>query len=200
MRRFSLSQRLTLLFILLMMLCATVACAVQLYTSTQYGNAMVQRLSGGLAQQIVQREPILDAQGRVDRSSLKPLFDRLMTFNPSVELYVVSPDGDILADAAPPGHIQRQKIDLAPVQTFLSGTAIPVLGDDPRSQNKKSSAPRRCVRRVSLRATCTLFCRARSRMRWRTWPGIRRCGARCSGHCCGLHCSACWRDYWSGTG
>ena len=137
MRRFSLSQRLTLLFILLMMLCATVACAVQLYTSTQYGNAMVQRLSGGLAQQIVQREPILDAQGRVDRRALKPLFDRLMTFNPSVELYVVSPDGDILADAAPPGHIQRQKIDLAPVQTFLSGTAIPILGDDPRSQNKK---------------------------------------------------------------
>jgi hypothetical protein len=49
-----------------------------------------------------------------------------MTFNPSVELYVVSPDGDMLADAAPPGHIQRQKIDLAPVQTFLSGTAMPV--------------------------------------------------------------------------
>ena len=94
MRRFSLSQRLTLLFILLMMLCATVACAVQLYTSTQYGNAMVQRLSGGLAQQIVQREAILDAQGRVDRTALKPLFDRLMTFNPSVELYVVSPDGE----------------------------------------------------------------------------------------------------------
>ena len=132
MRRFSLSQRLTLLFILLMMLCAAVACAVQLYSSMQYGNAMVQRLSGGLAQQIVQREPILDAQGRVDRSALKPLFGRLMTFNPSVELYVVSPDGDILADAAPPGHIQRQKIDLAPVQSFLSGTAMPV-----RSQNQK---------------------------------------------------------------
>ena len=53
MRRFSLSQRLTLLFILLMMLCAAVACAVQLFSSMQYGNAMVQRLSGGLAQQIV---------------------------------------------------------------------------------------------------------------------------------------------------
>ena len=47
MRRFSLSQRLTLLFILLLMLCATVACTVQLYSSMQYGNAMVQRLSGG---------------------------------------------------------------------------------------------------------------------------------------------------------
>lgn len=133
MRRFSLSQRLTLLFILLLMLCATVACVVQLYSSMQYGNAMVQRLSAGLAQQIVQREAILDPRGNVDRSALKPLFDRLMTFNPSVELYVVSPEGELLADAAPPGHIQRQKIDIAPVQTFLGGTVMPVYGDDPRS-------------------------------------------------------------------
>ncbi len=137
MRRLSLSQRLTLLFILLLILCASVACAVQLYTSMQYGNAMVQRLSSGLAQQIVQREPVLDAQGQVDRSRLKPLFDRLMTFNPSVELYVVSPDGDLLADAAPPGHIQRQKISMVPLQTFLSGTSWPVYGDDPRSLDKQ---------------------------------------------------------------
>lgn len=99
--RLSLSQRLTLLFTLLLLLCAAAACMVQLYTSMQYGNAMVQRLSGNLAQQIVLREPLLDKQGQVDRQTLKPLFDRLMTFNPGVELYVVSPDGNLLADAAP---------------------------------------------------------------------------------------------------
>ena len=137
MRRLSLSQRLTLLFILLLILCATVACVVQLYASKQYGNAMVQRLSSSLAQQILQREPVLDAEGGVDRSRLKPLFDRLMTFNPSVELYVISPDGDLLADAAPPGHIKRQKIAIAPLQTFLSGTSWPVYGDDPRSLDKQ---------------------------------------------------------------
>ena len=71
MRRFSLSQRLTLLFTALLLLCATVACAVQLYSSMQYGNAMVQRLSGGLAQQIVQREAIVDAQGRVGFKALR---------------------------------------------------------------------------------------------------------------------------------
>ena len=137
MRRLSLSQRLTLLFILLLILCATVACVVQLYASKQYGNAMVQRLSSSLAQQILQREPVLDAEGGVDRSRLKPLFDRLMTFNPSVELYVISPDGDLLADAAPPGHIKRQKIAIAPLQNFLSGTSWPVYGDDPRSLDKQ---------------------------------------------------------------
>jgi signal transduction histidine kinase len=118
---------------LLLVLCAAVACAVQLWTSMQYGNAMVQRLSGGLAQHIIQREPLLDKQGRVDRTALKPLFDRLMTFNPSVELYVLSPDGELLADAAPPGHIKRQSVDMAPVQQFLGGEIMPVYGDDPRS-------------------------------------------------------------------
>jgi hypothetical protein len=50
------------------MLCAAVACAVQLYSSTQYGNAMVQRLSGAGAADC-QREPLLDAQGRSTASA-----------------------------------------------------------------------------------------------------------------------------------
>ena len=104
-RRLSLSQRLALVVVSLLMLCAVAVCAVQLHSSAQYGNAMVQRLSAGLAQQIVAREPLLDAHGEVNRQTLKSLFDRLMTFNPSVELYLLSPDGDLLADAAPPGHI-----------------------------------------------------------------------------------------------
>lgn len=107
---------------------------------------MVQRLSSGLAQQIVAREPLLDAHGEVNRQTLKSLFDRLMTFNPSVELYLLSPDGDLLADAAPPGHIQRQRIDMAPVQAFLTGSASPVYGDDPRSPDGRkvfSAAPLR---------------------------------------------------------
>jgi HAMP domain-containing protein len=136
-RRLSLSQRLALVFTSLLLLCAIAVCLIQLYSSAQYGNVMVQRLSAGLAQQIAAREPLLDAQGQVDRRMLKPLFDRLMTFNPSVELYLLSPDGELLADAAPPGHIKRQRIDLAPVQTFLSGGAWPVYGDDPRSLDKQ---------------------------------------------------------------
>ena len=87
-RRLSLSQRLSLVFIALLLLCALSVCLLQLYSSAQYGNVMVQRLSAGLAQQIAAREPLLNARGEVDRAALKPLFDRLMAFNPSVELYL----------------------------------------------------------------------------------------------------------------
>ncbi len=100
-RRLSLSQRLTLVFTAILLLCAIAACSVQLYSTSQYGSAMVQRLSAGLAQQIVNSEPLLDRQGNVNRQTLKTLFDRLMTLNPSVELYLVSPEGELLADAAP---------------------------------------------------------------------------------------------------
>ena len=185
MRRLSLSQRLALVFTSLLLLCAAAVCLVQLYTSAQYGNAMVQRLSAGLAQQIVAREPLLDAQGHVDRQALKPLFDRLMVFNPSVELYLVSPDGELLADAAPPGHIKRQRIDLAPVQAFLSGAAL---------------ALRRCARRASCAAISILFCRAKPLTNWRPPPGRRRCGACCCGRCCWWRCLACWRAGWRGSG
>lgn len=137
-RRLSLSQRLALVFTSLLLLCAIAVCLLQLYSSAQYGNVMVQRLSAGLAQQIAAREPLLDAQGQVDRRMLKPLFDRLMTFNPSVELYLLSPGRRAAGPTpAPPGHIKRQRIDLAPVQTFLSGGAWPVYGDDPRSIDKQ---------------------------------------------------------------
>lgn len=193
-RRLSLSQRLALVVVSLLMLCAVAVCAVQLHSSAQYGNAMVQRLSSGLAQQIVAREPLLDAHGEVNRQTLKSLFDRLMTFNPSVELYLLSPDGDLLADAAPPGHIQRQRIDMAPVQAFLTGSASPVYGDDPRSPtDEKSSAPPRCASTANCAATCISFCRGRRLISWRPTPGKKRCGALFCGRCCWWPCLACWQ-------
>jgi signal transduction histidine kinase len=137
MQHLSLSQRLTLVFSSLLLLCAAAACSLQLYSSTRYGDAMVQRLSAGLAQKIATSEPLLDRQGQVNRETLKSLFDRLMTLNPSVELYLVSPDGILLADAAPAGHIRRERINIAPLQDFLAGAAWPVYGDDPRSIDKQ---------------------------------------------------------------
>ena len=136
-RRLSLSQRLTLVFTAILLLCAIAACSVQLYSSSQYGNAMVQRFSAGLAQQIVSSEQLLDKDGHVNRPTLEKLFSRLMTYNPSVELYLVSPEGHLLADAAPLDRVKRQKIDVLPIKVFLSDAAWPVYGDDPRSTDKQ---------------------------------------------------------------
>ena len=141
--RLSLSQRLTLVFTAIMLICAVAVSAVQVRSSKQYGDAMVQRLSLELASKIVKSESLIDTSGQINRQALKGLFNHLMTLNPSVELYLISPSGEILADAAPPGHIQRQKISVQPIQDFLNSDALPVYGNDPRSSQQKvfSAAP-----------------------------------------------------------
>ncbi|EMW7063622.1 HAMP domain-containing histidine kinase [Salmonella enterica] len=141
--RLSLSQRLTLVFTTIILFCTVAVSVVQIRSSKQYGDAMVQRLSLELAKKIVKSESFIDASGQVNRQTLKGVFEHLMTLNPSVELYLLSPAGDILADAAPPGHIQRQKVAVLPIQNFLHAEVLPVYGDDPRSSQQKvfSAAP-----------------------------------------------------------
>lgn len=129
----SLSQRLTLIFTTLLLLCAVMICWMQLRSNTQYGNTMVQQLSADLARQIVASETLMTAQKEVNRDALKVLFDRLMTLNPSVELYLLSDDGKLLADAAPAGHVKRQVVDIKPLRAFIDGQDFPLYGDDPRS-------------------------------------------------------------------
>lgn len=119
--RLSLSQRLTTVFTAIMLICAVAVSVVQLRNSQKYGDAMVQRLSLELASKIVKSEALIDTRGQINRQTLKGLFNHLMTLNPSVELYLVSPAGDILADAAPPGHIQRQKITVQPIPVSKFG-------------------------------------------------------------------------------
>ena len=194
-RRLSLSQRLALVVVSLLMLCAVAVCAVQLHSSAQYGNAMVQRLSSGLAQQIVAREPLLDAHGEVNRQTLKSLFDRLMTFNPSVELYLLSPDGDLLADAAPPGHIQRQRIDIAPVQAFSHRQCVAGVWRRSAQSRRTKSLQRRPLRvDGQLRGYLYIILQGRRLISWRPTPGKKkRCGALFCGRCCWWPCLACWQ-------
>lgn len=200
-RRLSLSQRLALVFTSLLLLCAIAVCLLQLYSSAQYGNVMVQRLSAGLAQQIAAREPLLDAQGQVDRRMLKPLFDRLMTFNPSVELYLLSPDGELLADAAPPGRssasasIWRRCKRSCPAAPGRCTATIRVA-----LTSKRCLASRRCARTASCAAISTLSCRVKPLMNWRRAPGRKPCGACCFGLCCWWPVSAGWRAGLPGSG
>src|SRR3546814_714413 len=76
--------------------------------------------------------------------SVRTLFDQLMAVNPAVEVYLLSNDGRIEADAAPAGHVKLDRVDLDPVRRFLAGEALPILGVDPRGTGMRkvfSAAP-----------------------------------------------------------
>src|SRR5271169_1762239 len=83
--------------------------------------------------------------GRVNEKALENIFHMLMVVNPNIEVYLLDPNGTILAFSAPPGKVKRQKVSMAPLRSFLNKTdAFPILGDDPRNLKRKkvfSTAP-----------------------------------------------------------
>ncbi|KAI1691755.1 histidine kinase-, DNA gyrase b-, and HSP90-like ATPase domain-containing protein [Ditylenchus destructor] len=84
---------------------------------------VVQRLSLGLAAHIAENSELMKPGG-LDQAAVKDLFDKLMAVNPSVEVYLLGLDGRIEAQAAPPGHLKRDRVDLgAPPQAAVGRAA-----------------------------------------------------------------------------
>lgn len=136
MRYLTLSRRLTLTFAVLLLSACLSLGWLQVYTSGQYSQSVVQQLSRGLAQHINQTYPLLGQNG-LNKTSVHSLFDNLMAVNPSVEVYLLDKEGRIIGDGAPEGHLKRNTVDLEPIYQAIDGDAFPLYGDDPRSMRGK---------------------------------------------------------------
>lgn len=142
--RGTLSQRLSLVFALLLLACCGASAWLQMQASGRHEQEVTQRLSAGLAAHIAASNPIFMESGALNRAGVHDLFDKLMAVNPSVEVYMLAPDGRIEAQAAPPGHLKLDRVDLAPIHRLLDCAPLPVLGDDPRAEGRRkvfSAAP-----------------------------------------------------------
>lgn len=122
---------LTLLFAL-----GVVYVALTLYTTQRHFEEVQQRLNQDLAEHLV-AEKILFDDGTVNQAVLEDVFHMLMVINPSIELYLLGPEGEILAFSAPPGTVVRERVSLEPVERFLRKQTLPILGDDPRDVSRE---------------------------------------------------------------
>ncbi|MEO8224039.1 MAG: ATP-binding protein [Gammaproteobacteria bacterium] len=58
---------------------------------------------------------------------------KVAELNPDVDLYLLDADGRLVAGSVPMEQWARKRVNLQPVQAFLSeSTPLPILGDDPR--------------------------------------------------------------------
>ncbi len=139
----TLTQRLSLVFALLLLICCGTSVWLQVRSSKMHELEVVQGLSRDLAQHIARDTQLMDANG-LKPDAVRELFSQLMLVNPSVEVYLLDGDGRIVGDAAPKDRVLRDRVDLAPVRRLLAGDPLPILGDDPRSMDTRkvfSAAP-----------------------------------------------------------
>ena len=107
--------------------------SISIYSTEMYQQEVNQKLNRTLAEVIISRKIVMH-NSLVEDRALQELFSMLMTINPVIEVYLLDPQGKIIAYSADPGKVRRTSVRLEPITTFLAGSdAFPILGDDPRS-------------------------------------------------------------------
>ena len=95
-----------------------------------------QELNRTLAANLIMERDLAN-NGVLNSNAVETVFQSFMTINPSIELYLLDNDGSILAYSAPQDAVVRKRVDLAPLDAFLDGAALPILADDPRHMDRK---------------------------------------------------------------
>ena len=104
---------------LLVVLTATIAW-VSTYAARLYFQEVNQKLNASVAMYVVDRLPLIQS-GEVNKEALHTLAERAMTVNPSVEVYLLDPQGNIADHVLPKAEMALQKVDMVPVREFLAG-------------------------------------------------------------------------------
>ena len=61
-----------------------------------------------------------------------------MVINPTAEIYLVAPGGEILGHALPPDDVLADRIDIGPIRDLIAGSAaLPIKGTDPRNPSSR---------------------------------------------------------------
>lgn len=141
----NLTQRLMAVFTALLIACCMGLAWLHLHQTRQEELQLAQRLSYRLAQHMADNSELIGDRGLAP-AGLNKLLGMLMVVNPSIEVYLLDVDGRIAAHLAPPGRVKLQRVGLGPIQRYLAGDSLPIMGDDPRHPERSnvfSAAPLR---------------------------------------------------------
>ncbi len=102
---------------------------------SRYSHAVTQSMNRSVAM-YVSNESQLIANGVANTDALQQLAHHAMIINPAIEVYLLDKKGRILSYDLPDAQVVIDKVNLKPIKTFLEPSAkLPILGDDPRSQD-----------------------------------------------------------------
>lgn len=131
----SLYWKISIIFLLLLSLLAFAYVYITVSSARKYFETTHQRLNREVAAHIATfSSPFIN--DTISKAAAAKVFFNAMVMNPSIEVYLLNPEGKILAYSAPDHKIQRSVVSLLPIQNFIQtqGQAF-ILGDDPRSSS-----------------------------------------------------------------
>ncbi len=107
------------------------------FSTKNYHEEITQRLNSSIAMYVTGERQLIQG-GVVNEDDLAALAHQAMVINPTVEIYLLDTQGQILGHALPADTVKTESVELGPVRQLLAGDVeMPLRGIDPRNPDRK---------------------------------------------------------------
>ncbi len=112
--------------------------SITAYSARNYFNETTQKLHANVAEHmLLEVTPFKD--GKVNEEAVGKIMHSMMAVNPSLEVYLLSPHGDILKYVVLDKKVRLRSVDLNPVIAFIESSGEDfIAGDDPRTPGEQA--------------------------------------------------------------
>jgi len=131
----SLYWKLSTIFLIILVVFAAIALYISVEAASKYSTEVNQQLNRDLAKNTVEVIKPEFRHGTVNEKTIEEIVHSMMVINPSLEVYLLNPEGKILSYVAPEKEVVKlEYVSLKPIHEFLNDKKQNIiLGDDPRN-------------------------------------------------------------------
>ena len=132
--------KISAIFILILVIFTGITLYISVNSASKYSVEVNQKLNWDLARNTVDLIKPKFQNGTVNKEAVADIMHSMMVINPSLEVYLLDPQGRILSYVAPEKVVKLDKVSLAPIQSFFSDIRHNLIfGDDPRNPGEKKT-------------------------------------------------------------
>lgn len=135
----SLFWKISLTFLLILIVISTVYIYISVNTAEMYFQETRQKLNNNIATHIANDNQFFEGDS-VNTGVLERVFHNVMVINPSIEVYLLNTEGEILAFYAPNQTVKLKEVPLAPIKKYIQANDEEfLLGVDPKNPGRRKA-------------------------------------------------------------
>lgn len=128
------------IFLLILVAFTAITLYIAVNSARNYSVEVNQKLNWDLAKTTIDVIKPNFKNGKVNQEAVADIMHSMMVINPSVEVYLLNTNGQILSYVAPEKVVKLDIVSLDPIHQFLTDKQHKIIyGDDPRNPNEKKT-------------------------------------------------------------
>jgi len=132
--------KISVIFILILFIFGGISLYISVQSASKYSVEVNQKLNWNLARNTVDLIKPKFQNGTVNKEAIADIMHSMMVINPTLEVYLLDPQGKILSYVAPEKVVKLESVSLAPIQSFFNNTRHNLIfGDDPRNPGEEKT-------------------------------------------------------------